>query len=130
MKNKIIAFVIVTIFCLAYGYYLSADMPNEKITFDAPQQGVDGATVYKPITLTLDRQTPKIAVTIREVVTSGVTDYSGRHLHAVYTGDEALNLINIINTKNFSPPNDSLATVILKKLLADGKIPGGTVSED
>lgn len=134
MKKKILAFLITILFCLVYSQIVfGEDFPgqesSEVVIFDEPQQAVSGVTSFKPMLITLDRSVPSITIVLRENL-SGATDFSGRTITVGYQDQEALDLMTIINTKDFSGENDSFNKSILQKLLADGKIPPGTIEED
>lgn len=107
----------------------AGEEPLEKITFDDAQQTDPGATVYRATVVLMDMERARLDVTLREDLT-GFDDFSGKAIVVRYTGAEAITLIKIINTKDFSAPNDSLSKVILKRLISDGRIPSGTVSKD
>lgn len=53
-------------------------------------------------------------------------DNSGNGLTVTYNGTQALALMHALNTGNFSV--NSLYKQAMQKLVADGKIPAGTVS--
>ena len=103
----------------------------EEITFTVPlavgdidnQITIDRLRV---VALSFNRQASHEAA--GTVVLSVVLEHPGSTWthNVVYIGAEALTLARLMNTADFSIK--SLHTRILQKLLADGKIPAGTVS--
>ncbi len=86
----------------------------EQLTLTTPQS----VTTYAVQSLILDWPLARIKVAVK--------DSRGENFHATYIGAEATNLMIALNKANLSIL--SLQRRILERLVADGKLPAGTVT--
>lgn len=92
-------------------------------------------TKYKVVGLNNDMETvtppadlpppPEVPVMETGSVNIRVKDDTGKYTLCQYIGAEAIDLIKWMNTANFSV--NSMQKRILQKLVADGKLPPGTI---
>lgn len=99
---------------------------SEEIAFTAPVQAVTdpGATRFRITVMVLDWEHARIAITLREWDGGAFT--SGKRIQAEYTDATATTIMTALNKANLSV--QSLHQRVLTRLIADGKIPSGTLA--
>jgi hypothetical protein len=94
----------------------------EIVTFGSPLD--PPRTVFRPSYLALDLYNQRIDVQLRDW--NGSTYGDRLFIPTPYTGADAVTLIRALNKANLS--TQSMDNRIMARLLADGKLPSGTVS--
>ena len=95
----------------------------EDYTFPAPVQVDPGAARFRIASLVFDWQRAVVAITLREWDGTG---FLGRQVYAVYEGAVATTMMVGLNKVNLT--TRSLHQRVLDRLIADGKIPAGTIA--
>lgn len=97
----------------------------EIVTLNTATQADAGATVFRVALISFDWEKAFIKIHLKQW-SGGAFVAGGKHIPVSYEGSTARTLMNQLNTVNLS--TQSLHQRIMSRLLADGKLPAGTVT--
>lgn len=99
----------------------------ETVSYTVPQEAVPGFSTAKVRLITIDALPPFMIKILLHEWEAGTGFIPNGRTHVVsYSGPEAAPILQAINSGSFLPK--TLRTYLLDRLVADGKLPGVTIT--